>query len=102
MCVCVCVCVRVCVCFLHNISKGNLSRNTKLEYLVVYVCVLQWMKIKALEASKLLLLLRKRNLMSVNVIQGPGFESRWGCMFFTLVVLLSALLITGTGHLVPN
>ena len=21
------------------------------------------------------------------VIQGPGFESRWGCMFFTLVVL---------------
>ena len=23
------------------------------------------------------------------VIQGPGFESRWGCMFFTLVVLLT-------------
>ena len=22
------------------------------------------------------------------VIQGPGFESRWGCMFFTLVVLI--------------
>ena len=21
------------------------------------------------------------------VFQGPGFESRWGCMFFTLVVL---------------
>ena len=21
------------------------------------------------------------------VFQGPGFESRWGCMFFTLIVL---------------
>ena len=71
LCMCgvyVCVYMCVCVCVLHNISKRNLSRNTKLEYLVAYVCVLQWMKSKALEASKLLLLLRKRNLMSVNII----------------------------------
>ena len=35
-----CVCVfqfRVCVCvFLHDISKRNQSRNTKLKYIVVY------------------------------------------------------------------
>ena len=37
MCVCICVCVRVCVCvFLHNNSKRKGSRNTKLEYFVVY------------------------------------------------------------------
>ena len=37
MCVCVCVCVRVCVCvFLHDNSKRNRFRNTKLEYIVVY------------------------------------------------------------------
>ena len=31
------MCVRVCVCvFLHNNSKRNRSRNTKLEYTVVY------------------------------------------------------------------
>ena len=35
--VCVCVCFRVCVCvFLHDNSKRNRSRNTKLEYIVVY------------------------------------------------------------------
>ena len=32
---CVCVCLCVCV-FLHDNSKRNLSRNTKLEYIVVY------------------------------------------------------------------
>ena len=32
---CVCVCVCVCVC-LHDNSKRNRSRNTKLEYIVVY------------------------------------------------------------------
>ena len=39
----VCVCVRVCVCvcpclcvFLHDNSKRNQSRNTKLKYIVVY------------------------------------------------------------------
>ena len=32
---CVCVCVCVCV-FLHDNSKRNRSRNTKLEYIVVY------------------------------------------------------------------
>ena len=26
--------------------------------------------------------------LAPDYIQGPGFESRWGCMFFTLVVLL--------------
>ena len=31
VCVCVCVCV-----FLHDNSKGNRSRNTKSEYIVVY------------------------------------------------------------------
>ena len=32
-----CVCVFVCVCvFLHDNSKRNRSRNTKLEYIVVY------------------------------------------------------------------
>ena len=37
VCVCVCVCVFVCVCgFLHDNSKRNRSRNTKLEYIVVY------------------------------------------------------------------
>ena len=35
VCVCVCVCVFVCV-FLHDNSKRNRSRNTKLEYIVVY------------------------------------------------------------------
>ena len=35
VCVCVCVCVFVCVC-LHDNSKRNQSRNTKLEYAVVY------------------------------------------------------------------
>ena len=33
--VCVCVCLCVCV-FLHDNSKRNRSRNTKLEYIVVY------------------------------------------------------------------
>ena len=33
--VCVCVCVGGCV-FLHDNSKRNLSRNTKLKYIVVY------------------------------------------------------------------
>ena len=33
--VCVCVCLCVCV-FLHDNSKRNWSRNTKLEYIVVY------------------------------------------------------------------
>ena len=33
----VCVCLRVCVCvLLHDNSKRNRSRNTKLEYIVVY------------------------------------------------------------------
>ena len=33
----VCVCVFVCMCvFLHDNSKRNRSRNTKLEYIVVY------------------------------------------------------------------
>ena len=32
---CVCVCVFVCV-FLHDNSRRNRSRNTKLEYIVVY------------------------------------------------------------------
>ena len=37
LCVCVCVSVFVCVCvFLHDNSKRNQSRNTKLEYIVVY------------------------------------------------------------------
>ena len=37
LCVCVCVCLCVCVCvFLHDNSKRNRSRNTKLEYIVVY------------------------------------------------------------------
>ena len=39
ICVCVCMCVCVCPClcvFLHDNSKRNRSRNTKLEYLVVY------------------------------------------------------------------
>ena len=36
VCVCVYVCVCVCVCVLHDNSKRNRSRNTKLEYLVVY------------------------------------------------------------------
>ena len=42
MCVCVCVCVRVCscvcfwVCVLHDNSKRNRSRKTKLEYMVAY------------------------------------------------------------------
>ena len=37
LCVCVCVCVSVFVCvFLHDNSKRNQSRNTKLEYIVVY------------------------------------------------------------------
>ena len=32
-----CVCVFVCMCvFLHDNSKRNRSRNTKLEYIVVY------------------------------------------------------------------
>ena len=35
MCVYVCVCVHVCV-FWHDNSKRNRSRNTKLEYIVVY------------------------------------------------------------------
>ena len=35
VCVCLCVCVCVCV-FLHDNSKRNLSRNMKLEYIVVY------------------------------------------------------------------
>ena len=34
---CVCVCVFVCVClFLHDNSKRNQSRNTKLEYIEEY------------------------------------------------------------------
>ena len=32
VCVCLCVCVCVCVC-LHDISKRNRSKNTKLEYI---------------------------------------------------------------------
>ena len=37
MCVCVYVCMCVCVCvFLHDNSKRNRSKNTKLEYIVVY------------------------------------------------------------------
>ena len=37
MCVSVCMCPCLCVCvFLHNNSKRNPSRNTKLEYIVVY------------------------------------------------------------------
>ena len=37
MCVCMCVCVFQCLCvFLHDNSKRNRSRNTKLEYIVVY------------------------------------------------------------------
>ena len=43
VCVCVCLCVYVCVCvcvcvfvFLHDNSKRNRFRNTKLEYIVVY------------------------------------------------------------------
>ena len=37
VCLCVCVCVHVCVCvFLHDNLKSNRSRNTKLEYIVVY------------------------------------------------------------------
>ena len=35
VCVFVCLCVCVCVC-LHDNSKRNRSRNTKLEYIVVY------------------------------------------------------------------
>ena len=35
LCVCVCVSVFVCV-LLHDNSKRNRSRNTKLEYIVVY------------------------------------------------------------------
>ena len=34
-----CVCVRPCLCvcvFLHDNSKRNRSRNTKMEYIVVY------------------------------------------------------------------
>ena len=48
VCVCVCVCV-----FLHDISKRNLSRNTKSEYIVVYEnssdefdIELHWIKVK--------------------------------------------------------
>ena len=38
VCVCVCVCFRVCVCvcFLHANWKRYRSRNTKLEYIIVY------------------------------------------------------------------
>ena len=37
LCVCACVCVYPCLCvFLHDNSKRNQSRNTKLEYIVVY------------------------------------------------------------------
>ena len=35
VCVCVCVCLCVCV-FLHDNSKRNRPRNTKLEYIVEY------------------------------------------------------------------
>ena len=34
VCACVCVCVCVCVCT-RDISKSNLSRNMKLEYIVI-------------------------------------------------------------------
>ena len=40
VCVCVCACIRVCV--LHNNSKGNRSRNMKLEYIVVYKNRTSW------------------------------------------------------------
>ena len=37
VCVRVCVCVCVCVCvFLHDNSRSDRSRNTKLDYIVVY------------------------------------------------------------------
>ena len=39
VCVCVCVCVSPCLCaceFLHDNSKRNQCRNTKLEYIVAY------------------------------------------------------------------